>query len=59
MNALNKTLETAIDHPSETDYRKLWVETVATMAENTALKRRVELLEREIATHAFGGWQIH
>ena len=59
MNALNKTLETAIDHPSKTDYRKLWVEAVETMAENTALKRRVEFLEREIATHAFGGWQLH
>ena len=45
--------------PSEEEYRKLWIESVQLIAENTELKKRVERLEREIACNAFGGWTLH
>lgn len=44
---------------SSDDSRRLWVEAVEQMAQNAELKKRVDFLERQIATNAFGGWQLH
>ncbi len=45
--------------PDEQDYRKLWVTAVEQMLENSALKERIEHLEREIAVNTFAGWSVH
>lgn len=45
--------------PSKEDYRELWLQAVEQLATNTRLKRRIEFLEREIATNAFSSWTIH
>jgi hypothetical protein len=59
MNRLNQTQKSTQADPSKQQYRKLWVEAVEQMAENTELRKRVDFLERQIATNAFGGWKLH
>ena len=59
MTAQNQEFQKSQPLPSKEDYRKLWVQAVEQMAENSELKQRIEFLEREIATNAFSGWTIH
>ena len=59
MNQLNQAQENPHSAPSKEQYRKLWIEAMEQMAENTELKKRIDFLERQIATNAFGGWQLH
>ena len=44
---------------SAEDCRKLWLEATEQMIENAELKKRIEILEREIAINAFAGWSVH
>ena len=48
-------------HPpiSEAQYLAVCDEAEALMLENMELKARIAHLELQIATHAFGGWQLH
>jgi hypothetical protein len=44
---------------SKAQYLALCAEAEALMIENKELKERVAHLELQIATHAYGGWQLH
>lgn len=44
---------------SKDDIRKLWVEAVESMAENAALKARIEFLEQQLFVNAYTGWRTH
>lgn len=59
MNQLSQVKENAGSQPCNEECRKRWVESVEQLADNKALKSRIEFLERQIATNAFGGWQLH
>lgn len=56
---LNPLQEALVPHVSEQEYQKMLAEAKFLEAENARLKDRVNHLESEIATHAFGGWKIH
>jgi hypothetical protein len=59
MRQLNQSEIIASREAGNTEYRQLWIEAVEQLAENAELKKRIEFLEREIATNAFAGWQLH
>jgi polyhydroxyalkanoate synthesis regulator phasin len=63
---LNPVQEALLAHFKQSDFEQTLDEygetpavTLALRTENDALKARVEYLEQQIATNAFGGWQIH
>ena len=59
MKQLKQVRENTRATISSEDCRKLWIEAVEQMAENAELKARIDFLERQIATNAFAGWQLH
>ncbi|MEH6584241.1 MAG: hypothetical protein V7754_20080 [Halioglobus sp.] len=63
---LNRIQEALVAHLSAGEYQQMLDDhartlgdTQALITENSALRDRVEYLEREITTHAFGGWVLH
>jgi hypothetical protein len=59
MTELNPLQEAIIPHLGKVEYQQLVAEIEELENENIGLKQRVDHLERQIATHAFGGWQTH
>lgn len=59
MIKLNPIQEALIPHISKAEYVVLCEEAEELMIENVELRERVEHLEREITTHAYGGWRLH
>jgi hypothetical protein len=59
MTALNPLQEALIPHINKATFQAICEETEELVIENAELKARVDFLERQIATHAFGGWQTH
>ncbi|MEH6590210.1 MAG: hypothetical protein V7746_08145 [Halioglobus sp.] len=63
---LNPVQKALLAHFKHSDFAQILNEhkeapavTQALRTENQVLKDRVEYLEQQIATNAFGGWQIH
>ena len=56
---LNPIQMALIPHLKKDQYKALCDEAEELMSENVQLRKRVEYLELEIATHAPGGWQVH
>ena len=59
MSKLNPIQEAILPHIRKAKYEAVCEEAEGLMVENEALKGRVEYLELQIATHAYGGWKIH
>ena len=59
MTALNPIQEALIPHINKATFQAICEETEELVTENAELKARVDFLERQIATYAFGGWQTH
>ena len=59
MVELDPTQGVLIRYVSKEEYQAICDETDALMIENEELRERIDYLERQIATHAFGGWQVH
>ena len=59
MTALNPIQEALIPHINKATFQAICHETEELVIENTQLKARIDFLERQIATHTFGGWQTH
>lgn len=51
--------ETGLSHVSEEEYLQIIEGARQLAAENQKLKERIDHLENQIVTHAFGGWQTH
>jgi hypothetical protein len=63
---LNQVQEALLAHLSQSEFQQILAEQENTSAvaealrsENKTLKSRVEYLEQQITTNAFGGWQVH
>lgn len=55
----NPVQETPASRISKAEFQVVCDEAEALMRENSKLKKRIAYLELQIATHAFGGWQLH
>jgi hypothetical protein len=53
------TRETGLSQVNEEEYLQILEGARQLAAENLKLKERIDLLEHQIVTHAFGGWQTH
>ena len=51
--------EAGLSHVSEEEYLQIIEGARQLAAENQKLKERIDHLENQIVTHAFGGWQTH
>ena len=51
--------ETGLSTVNEEEYLEIIEGARQLAAENLRLKERIDLLEHQIVTHAFGGWQTH
>jgi cell division protein FtsB len=56
---LNALQEALIPHLGAGTYQKMVEDARELEAENLKLRARIEHLERQIATHAFAGYQLH
>ena len=59
MTKLNPIQVALIPHVSKAQFQAICDETEELMSENLGLKERIDYLERQIATHAYGDWQLH
>jgi len=51
--------ETGLSHVSEEEYLQVIAGARQLAVENEKLKERIDHLEHQIVTNAFGGWQTH
>jgi hypothetical protein len=59
MTKLNPIQDAIIPHISKAEFQAICDETEELVCKNVELKERIDFLEGQIATHAFGGWQVH
>lgn len=59
MTILNPIQEAIIPHISKAEFQAVCDEMEELAGQNLELKERINFLEQQIATHAFGGWQLH
>ena len=55
----NPIQDAIIQHISKAEFQAICDEREELVCQNAELKERINFLEGRIATHAFGGWQVH
>jgi hypothetical protein len=59
LKKLNPIQEAIIPHISKAEFQAVCDEMEELVCQNVELKERINFLEGQITTHAFGGWQLH
>jgi hypothetical protein len=59
LKKLNPIQEAIITHISKAEFQAVCDEMEELVCQNVELKERINFLEGQITTHAFGGWQLH